>query len=114
MRILLLPNTLQQAFDGIDEMQDVGMLSRCAAFLLKSLYARGWEDGVALLQNEELTRDTGMSNTSVDLALYELLSEGLARWRSGAQDVLELPALANTDGNRWPTLSWWRYRIIAE
>ena len=114
-KILVLPNTMQQAYAGIDELFEASIFSGPAARLLKALYAHGWDDGLVCLDANDLCTSTGLSSSSIELAMYELLSNGLVRVRPDAQnDVLELVVLANLEANMWSKLAWWRYCLIQD
>jgi hypothetical protein len=112
-KILILPNTLQRAYAGIDELSDAGALSDKAAVLLKALYAHGWDDGVVCLNAGGLALSSGMTIAATELAMYELLCSGLARLRTGGKtDVIELVVLANLEVDVWSKLAWWHYCVL--
>lgn len=114
-KILVIPNTMQQAYVGIDELFEANVFSAPAARLLKALYAHGWDDGVVCLDANDLATSSGLSSSSIDLAMYELLSSGLVRLRTDAQsDVLELVVLANLEANMWSKLAWWHYCFLQD
>ena len=112
-KILVLPNSMPQAFAGMDGLFETGVLSARAALLLKALYAHGWDDGVVCLDAKGLMTSTGFCSASLEHAMFELLNNGLVRIREGANThVVELAVLANLEANVWSKFAWWHYRLL--
>jgi hypothetical protein len=113
-QIVAVQNSINDAFEQIEQLRRQRTLHAESCDVLKLLYLWGWNDGFVSFNADESRSALGLGEEQISRALAELKELGFIRLRMPVWGHSPIEVLFFSSGEQGRAdLSWWRYYRVA-